>query len=186
MKRVFLFLACCAVLCSANASEPKTVITGDEMEIIRGGQAVIFTGNSKVVRGDSVLNADRLVQDKKQGRVDASGNINFKTFTEDRQMVTGSSDKASYDMNTEEINATGSVVILTSSACAYSPSALFLQRDRKIFLTGDNPQPRVVYREAERDSEYSADRITVFMDTKKVFLEGSVHGKMRGKEIEKQ
>lgn len=223
MKRVLVVCLCCIAVSaalSAKTGEPKTVITGDEMEIIRGGQTVIFSGNSKVVRGDSILNADKLVQDKKQGRVEAAGNIHFQTYTQDKELVLGSSEKAFYfpeqgqgelyegrphvvyfvktstgpvdvtadsiafDEKKEEINARGSVEILTSSGSAYSPSALFLQKDRKIYMTGDNPQPRIVYHEQERNSEYSADRITVFLDAKKVLLDGSVHGKMRGKELE--
>ncbi|MGA2089994.1 MAG: LptA/OstA family protein [Endomicrobiales bacterium] len=76
--------------------EPKTIITGDQMEIESQGQMVIFTGNAKVVRGKNVLIADRIVQDKKINRVDAFGNVDFKTFTQQHEPVWGVAQKAWY------------------------------------------------------------------------------------------
>lgn len=82
------------------AKEPKTIITGDQMEIIHSGEKVIFTGNSKVVRGNSVLNADQLVQDKKNNQVDALGKVKFTTFTKDKELVKGQAEKAKYNTET--------------------------------------------------------------------------------------
>jgi lipopolysaccharide export system protein LptA len=79
-----------------DAKGVKTVITGDQMEIMKGGDTVVFSGSSKVKRGDSILNADRLSQDRKTNRVEAFGNINFQTYTQDRELVVGSSMRALY------------------------------------------------------------------------------------------
>lgn len=78
-------------------TEVKTIVTGDEMEIAAKGQRVVFSGNAKVTRGRNVLTADRIVQDKARNRVNASGNIRFKTFTQQDEPVWGSARTAAYE-----------------------------------------------------------------------------------------
>lgn len=98
-------IACGAVL--SHSSEPTTVITGEEMEIRQSGKKVIFSGNSKVVRGDSVLTADTLIQDKKADQVEASGNVRFKTLTRDGEPISGNADKAVYNLGGENGRLSG-------------------------------------------------------------------------------
>jgi lipopolysaccharide export system protein LptA len=203
---------------AAKSAVVKTVITGDQMEIIKSGQTVIFTGNSKVVRGDSVLTADKITQDKVNNRVDAEGKVNFKTITRDKEPVSGKAGKITYrpedglgefssgrpeiwyyvkdttspvhlladtitfDQKKEEIYANGTVEILTSSACAYAPSAVFMQKDKKVLLTGQKQQPRLVYLGEGNPGNYQADKITMFVNQKKVLLEGNVHGIVKVRE----
>ena len=58
------FILSAVSIAAVAQKEPKTIITGDQMEIGSKGQMVIFTGNAKVSRGKNVLVADRIVQDK--------------------------------------------------------------------------------------------------------------------------
>lgn len=204
----------------AAPAEPQTVITGDEMEIRMGGDKVIFTGNSKVTRGDSVLYADRLEQDKKTKQVEATGHIRFTSYTPEQEKIQGASARAHYNLDSgqgelfegrpdvlyfvkdatgpvhltadrisfskdsEEIMARGAVEILSSSACAYSPNARFIQKDKTIYMETEGVQPRLVYVQADQKGDYTADHITVYVNTKKAYLEGNVHGVMQAKNLE--
>jgi len=82
--------------------EPKTIITGDKMQIIHNGAEVIFTGNALVDHGRDQLSADKIVQDKKNNIVDASGNVDFKTVTADTEPVRGLAGRAHYSMKTKQ------------------------------------------------------------------------------------
>jgi len=195
-----------------GAKEPKTVVTGDQMEILQSGDKIIFTGNSRVSRGESVLNADQLIQDKKNNRIEAAGKVNFRSYTQERETVFGRSDKAIYspesgqgelwggrpkiiynvknstgpveveadrinfDQKKEDIFASGNVEIVSSSMSAYAPSAQFRQNEKQVVLTGQKPQPLIVYRGEDQQGKYRADRITMIMDSHTVVLEGNVTG----------
>lgn len=227
MKRILYACALVvAAVCAAAADqqkpapEPQTVITGDEMEIRMGGDTVIFTGNSKVTRGDSVLYADRLVQHKKAKQVEAEGNIRFTSYTPEQEKVQGASARARYNLDSGqgelfdgrpdvlyfvkdatgpvhltaeritfgkdsgEIMARGAVEILSSSACAYSPNARFIQKDKTIYMELEGVQPRLIYSQDGQKGDYTADHITVYVNSKKAYLEGNVHGVMHAKDIE--
>jgi lipopolysaccharide transport protein LptA len=231
MKKLFahllfplLSLSFFALLVSAAAAaekEQKTVITGDQMEIGSKGQMVTFTGNAKVVRGKNVLVADKIVQDKTVNRVDASGNVDFKTLTQENEPLWGTSRKASYkpaegtgelvdgpatvtytaktsttplvmiagriafDERKQEVNALGSVEIISSSASAYGPNALLMQTNKSVLMTKTTYQPELVYTDPSQPGRYKADKITAYIDKKHVYLEGNVAGKVRMKEKEK-
>jgi len=82
----------------SHAKETKTIITGNEMEIINGGDKVVYNGNSKVVRGDNVLKANKIIQNKTNSTIEASGNVDFATLTEDKERVLGNSENGQFNM----------------------------------------------------------------------------------------
>ena len=82
---------------AAQDVEQKTIVTGDEMEIAAKGRRIIFSGHAKVTRGKNILTADRIMQDKASNRVDASGRIRFKTFTQQDEPVWGAARNATYE-----------------------------------------------------------------------------------------
>ncbi|MFH1369274.1 MAG: LptA/OstA family protein [Elusimicrobiota bacterium] len=227
-KRVLAFIIT-ATVCSGAAfcaDKPKTRITGGSMEIIKGGQQVIFLDSAKVIRGENVLMAEKIVQDKKNNVVEAYTNVVFSGLSASGEVINGESDKARYDMDAEfaelwdgkpkvtyfmrestgplvlqadrinmdqakeQISAYGNVIIISSSGTARSPQALFLQKERKIVLTGI-PQPLLLYGDKGKSdkSEYKADKITFLLNENKILLEGNVKGKMvssKGKKTEKR
>jgi len=196
-----------------SAQEQKTIITGDQMQMKKGGKVLVFTGNAKVTRGNNILQADSMIQDKVSNIVEAAGNIRFQTCSSDKEPIYATSGKARYDISgekgslwenrphiiyyvkdstgpvhlfadelqfnkkNEEIAGSGQVEILTSSASVYAPSALFLQKEKKMTFSG-NPQPKLIILQEKQQGTYTADRITMLIDRKKVIMEGSVHGKM--------
>ncbi|OGS17922.1 MAG: hypothetical protein A2219_01915 [Elusimicrobia bacterium RIFOXYA2_FULL_50_26] len=210
-KNILILLPAVFFVCAAaTVRQPKAVITGDEMEIIKNGSAVIFNGNAMVKRGDSSLKAERIVHDKANNTVEATGNIIFDTVTEKNEPLHATGQKARYsvtlgegelsqgrphvtwhvresttpvqifadvirfDKQREEITGEGGVEVISSSACAYAPRVMFMQRSNEAFLTG-SPQPKIVYHSSNR-GEYSADSITIFMKDHSAELKGNVHG----------
>ena len=85
----------------SGAAEPKTIITGAQMEITGSGKKVVFSGGAKVNKGVNELTADKIVQDKVNNRVEAFGNVMFYSVTQDSEPMRGSSQNATYDMNSE-------------------------------------------------------------------------------------
>ena len=202
-------------LCArAGANEPKTIITGEEMNMTGGGNTVVFSGGAKVEKGASELTADKIVQDKKNDRVEAFGNVVFKTINQNGEPMRGSSQKAFYDIDggrgelsggkpeilyymktstspvvldaddikfdtdKEELYAKDNVVIITSSATAYAPNAVFIQKEKRIVLTGPSPQPLVIYFEGSRQNKYKADNITFLAGGDRIMLKGNVKAAM--------
>jgi len=106
--KAFCAAALFTCLCRAQeAKEPKTIITGEQMEMTGGGKTVIFTGAARVVKGVDELTADRIVQDKKNNKVEAEGNVVFKSVSKDNEPFRGSSQKAFYDLNGERGELSG-------------------------------------------------------------------------------
>jgi lipopolysaccharide export system protein LptA len=91
-----------------------------------------------------------------------------------------------FDEKKEEIFASGEVVVVSSSANAHSPEALFEQKERKVTLTGTAPQPELVYTNEDQPGKYRADKITLFVDRKKAFLEGNVRTRVTVKELDQK
>lgn len=208
----FFILFCVFNGNSFSEKKMKTVVTGESMEMIDAGKRVIFSGNARVVHGQDVLNADEIVQDKVSDVVNAKGNVNFQTVSDDNELIKGTADRAVYNLTTKsgqlsekrpklyyviknstspvtvqadiiDINqganradAAGNVVIISSSASAYSGRALFVYSDKKLFLTGTTDQPKIFYFAQGRKDRFFADKITMFVDKKRIILEGNVKG----------
>lgn len=104
IRKLLSSLILIAGLCSAafGLQEPKTVITGDKMQIVKNGEQVIFTGNALVKRGLDTLAADKIVQNKKDNIVDASGNVDFNSVTADTEPVRFLSGRAHYEMRSKK------------------------------------------------------------------------------------
>ena len=145
-----IFLGICLVfagvffLVNTYAKETKTVITGNEMEIINGGDKVVYSGNSKVVRGFNVLKADKIIQNKKDNIVEAEGNVDFSTLTDDKEKILGSSSEAEFNMKTGKGKLwSGHPTLKYFMKTSTSPVTLeaktidFNQKTKEIFAKGD-------------------------------------------------
>jgi lipopolysaccharide transport protein LptA len=108
LKIIIAVLAVFASCCLLHAAkEQKTIITGGEMEITNGGKVVVFTGGAKVEKGPNELTADRLVQDKKKNKVEATGNVVFKTINQQNEKLRGRSGRAVFEMDEEKGELSG-------------------------------------------------------------------------------
>jgi len=88
---------CCAPIYASP--EPKTVVTGDKMQIIKDGEQVVFSGNALVKRGRDVLAADKLIENKKDKIIDAYGNVDFNSVTADSEPIRCLAGRGHYAMN---------------------------------------------------------------------------------------
>ena len=96
MNKILLSAVILLIAGSACGADKKTVITGENMEILSGGRRISFTGGAKVERGLNELTADTILQDKSKGIYEASGNVNFRAMTSDNDVLTGQGAKAVY------------------------------------------------------------------------------------------
>ena len=87
-------------------------------------------------------------------------------------------DDIKFDTDKEELYAKDNVVIITSSATAYAPNAVFIQKEKRIVLTGPSPQPLVIYFEGSRQNKYKADNITFLAGGDRIMLKGNVKAAM--------
>ena len=74
------------------------------------------------------------------------------------------------------------MAIISSSACAYGPNALLMQKTKSVVMTKVVVQPELVYTDPTQPGRYKADKIIAYIENKHVFLEGNVAGKVRMKE----
>ena len=99
--------------------------------------------------------------------------------------VTLTADNINFDHISGQADASGNVEIISSSATAYSQRAQFYYKEKKMVLNGSiTEQPKVNYTAQGRNDRFSADLITMFLDKKKMILEGNAKGFV--KEINKQ
>jgi lipopolysaccharide assembly outer membrane protein LptD (OstA) len=63
------------VISFAAGISGKTLITGDEMEVIKTGEITILKGNSKVVSDGNVITASKMIYDKKKSFLSAFDNV---------------------------------------------------------------------------------------------------------------
>jgi lipopolysaccharide assembly outer membrane protein LptD (OstA) len=89
-----LFFTCV----SFAAQGKQTVITGDEMEVLKGGDITVSKGNSKAVNGDNTVTADKMTYDKKKSLVSASGRVKLYSKSSDGSPVEASGDYAKYNL----------------------------------------------------------------------------------------
>jgi lipopolysaccharide export system protein LptA len=103
IKRSLISIAVTAACAAAlfAAPQPKTIITGDKMQIKKSGEQVVFTGNALVKRGADTLAADQIIQNKKDNTVDAIGNVDFNSVTTDTEPVHFLAGRAHYRLQTK-------------------------------------------------------------------------------------
>jgi lipopolysaccharide assembly outer membrane protein LptD (OstA) len=68
---VFIF----TVISFAVDVSGKTIITGNEMEVIKAGEITILRGNSKAVTDGNVMTASKMIYDKKKSILSAFDNV---------------------------------------------------------------------------------------------------------------
>jgi len=91
----------------AARAEPKTVITGEQMEMSGGGKIVIFTGGAKVSKGVNELTADKNRSRQEKNSVEAYGHVIFKTINKAKEPMRGTSEKAVYDIQNDSGELSG-------------------------------------------------------------------------------
>jgi lipopolysaccharide assembly outer membrane protein LptD (OstA) len=77
----------------------KTVITGEVMEVLRSGDTIISKGNSKAVVGRSVIKSDKMIYNKKDSFVCASGNVRLYSKTDGGEPFEARGDFADYSLH---------------------------------------------------------------------------------------
>jgi lipopolysaccharide export system protein LptA len=74
------------------------VVTGKKMSLLRKGEAVEFTGDVKLTRGDDYMEADRMLTEEKKGLTHAWGNVYLRrTDAEQGVRWEGWGDEGAYD-----------------------------------------------------------------------------------------
>ncbi|MBN1621158.1 MAG: hypothetical protein JW871_01040 [Endomicrobiales bacterium] len=81
-----------------GASKSKVTVTGKKMEMIKGGQQVVFSQGAEVRKGKNALKAKKIIQNKKDDTVEASGRVDFKTFSDNNELIQAKSEKAKYNL----------------------------------------------------------------------------------------
>lgn len=84
------------------AKPPKAIITGDQMEIIKNGKSVVFTGNAVVRQGESSLKAEKIIHNKDSQVAEAYGNIRFTGISNDKEPIEATGEKARYFINSQK------------------------------------------------------------------------------------
>lgn len=135
---------------SAKKQEPIR-ITADKLVTDNANRSAQFSGNVKVVQGNTVITADRL--------------LIFYTSAD------GSS-SAAPGSNIERLKAEGNVRIEFDNKVAVSNQAVYIVAERKLVLSG--PGSKVV----SGQDEISGSKITFFRDNGQVILEGDAKNRV--------
>lgn len=75
---------------SISKSE-DTVVTSDTMEVYDKGEKTVFSGNVKVVRGNTVMRADKIIDFASLDKIEGEGNIHIEDVSDqgDTLFITG-------------------------------------------------------------------------------------------------
>jgi lipopolysaccharide assembly outer membrane protein LptD (OstA) len=92
---VFIF----AVISFAGGISGKTIITGNEMEVIKAGEIAILKGNSKAVTNGNVMTASKMIYDKKNSILSAFDNVTLLSKTQNGERFEMCGNSACYYIN---------------------------------------------------------------------------------------
>ncbi|MFH1238722.1 MAG: LptA/OstA family protein [bacterium] len=109
----------------AKDKDRPPVITSDTIEMRDKGNVIAFKGNVKMVKGNSTVTADKMINFVKEDRIDGEGNVHFVGVGEQKETVEIKSDFVQY-FNKEK------KAILTGKPWAYQDT-----KDNKGEYTGD-------------------------------------------------
>lgn len=137
---------------AASAIAVETTIKGRRMDILEKGEAVVFTGDVRLVRGDDILTANEMRTTRTRDSVTATGNVRLY-----RRMSS------------------------TESLTAYGQRAFYETSTGGGYLVGNHKQARVVHAAVlsstmTREMEIRADRIDFYREGQRALAKGKVTG----------
>jgi lipopolysaccharide export system protein LptA len=131
-----------------NSNEPME-ITSDRMEAFNEKKLVVFSGNAKVIQGNSILKSDKILlyYKKESEKNDKAGPAGTDP--------TGELDK---------VEAKGNVSLIQGERTASGDEAVFFRESSKVILTGN-----AVLKEGK--NIIRGDRVIVFLDENRGVVE---------------
>lgn len=127
-----------SVFAAEIVNNAKINIQADEAITYPDKKILIFSGNVKAVRGDTLITAKKLT-----------------IFYKDAKSMNKNLEASSF----EKIEAFGDVVITMEDKIAKSEKAIFLPTDQKLILSGNRPTIQ------DTENKIEGDIITYFMKT---------------------
>ena len=85
-------------------------------------------------------------------------------------------DRVEFDRQVQEVRAYGDVSVVTSSVTALGAFARLDEQNHMIWLDGEQAQPKLIADDKGKTHTFVADHITVWMDRRRIQLEGRVYG----------
>ena len=70
-----------------NTKDAPPVITSDTIEMLQKGKIVAFKGNVKLVKGNTVITADEMVNFVDEDRVEGKGNVHCISIGEQKEVI---------------------------------------------------------------------------------------------------
>lgn len=143
IDRVLVIFALCLIITGYNgliwAKENKKdappVITSDTIEMLQKGNMVAFRGNVKLVKGDTIITADEMINFVDEDRIEGKGNVYCISIGEEKEIIEIKSDFVKYFDKDK-------IAILTGNPWAYQDT-----KDNKGEYKGDK---MTIFTEEER------------------------------------
>lgn len=124
-----------------NSTEPME-ITSDRMEAFNEKKLVIFSGNAKVIQGNSILKSDKIL-------------LYYKKNSDKNEKAGPAETDPAGEL--DKVEAKGNVSLIQGERTASGDEAVFLRDSSKVILTGN-----AVLKEGK--NIIRGDRVTVFLD----------------------
>jgi lipopolysaccharide export system protein LptA len=125
----------------SNSDEPME-ITSNRMEAFNEKKMVIFSGNAKVIQGNSVLKSDKII-------------LYYKKDPEKKDKVGTIETDATGEL--DRVEAKGNVSLIQGERTALGEEAVFVRESNKVILTGN-----AVLKEGK--NTIRGDRVIVFLN----------------------
>lgn len=200
MRRTLLLLCLLASALRAEAPEPKTVIKGTRMDVLKKGEITEFRDGVTLTRGNDFMSADRMVNHEKTGVTQAWGRVYLRRRDPGKGVLWEAwSDQAVYDSNEASGTLWGKVFMeVSESTPSVRSTRVWADRAERdaakgsLRFTGvypadgsrarlmppwpDNtpPRPRVVQREPGEARDLAGNVVTYFETDGRVTAEGNV------------
>lgn len=70
-----------------ETKDTPPVITSNTIEMLEKGKVIAFKGNVKLVKGNSTITADEMINFVKEDRIEGKGNVHFIGLGEQKELV---------------------------------------------------------------------------------------------------
>jgi lipopolysaccharide export system protein LptA len=138
-------------------SDKPMEITSNSMDVLKDKKLVVFSGNTKVMQGNSVLKSDKLFFYYKYGPDKKQKNGILETNK------TG---------KIERIEAKGNVYLNHEEKIATGDEAIYLRDSNKVIMTGNATLN-------DGKSSIKGDRVIVFLDENRGIVEGTTQKRVK-------
>lgn len=145
---MILFTLLLLMMMGVSFAQQGILVEANKMEYEK--DSIVYTGNVKATRGQSLLKADKLIvyldESKKANRIEAIGNVSYA-----EGIRKGKADRAQYDLKSEVLILIGNARVEEGPNFVEGDEITYYKKEDRAIAIGKNSKVRSFYIEEKDD-----------------------------------